>query len=107
MQVHGLDHGAPHVMLPLPVRVVADSYRPCSIVSTDVVQHALLQVRFAVDAVHDLQLLIAFSHVGEKIEVVVRFPVEPQRVQRPQREWRIADPAVAIVPVALAIRRFW
>ena len=43
--------------------------------------------------------------VGDEVEEVVGLPVEAERVQPPQRERRVADPAVAVVPVALALRR--
>ena len=43
--------------------------------------------------------------VGEVLHEVVGLPVEVERVQAPQRERRVAHPAVAVVPVALAARR--
>ena len=43
--------------------------------------------------------------VGHELHEVVGLPVEAERVQPPQREGRVAHPAVAVVPVALAAGR--
>ena len=43
--------------------------------------------------------------VGDELHEVVGLPVEAERVQPPQRERRVAHPAVAVVPVALATGR--
>ena len=92
-------------MLALPVRVVADADRARALVAGQVVEDLLRQGALAVDAVHDLELLVALGDVGDEVEVVVRLPVEPERVEAPQGEGRVADPAVAVVPVALAAGR--
>ena len=68
-------------------------------------QHPLVELALAADAVHDLELVVPLGHVGDEGEEVLRLPVEAERVQRPQRERRVADPRVAVVPVALAARR--
>ena len=65
----------------------------------------LLELALAADAVHDLEVLLALGDVGDEVEEVVGLPVEAERVERPQHERRVADPAVAVVPVALAARR--
>ena len=43
--------------------------------------------------------------VGDVLDEVVGLPVEAERCRAPQRERRVAHPAVAVVPVALAARR--
>ena len=47
---------------------------------------------------------LAARHVGDEVEEVARLPVEAQGVEAPQRERGVADPRVAVVPVALAAR---
>ena len=59
----------------------------------------------ALDPVHDLQRAVLVAlHVGDVLDEVVGLPVEPERVQRPQREGGVAHPAVAVVPVARSPR---
>ena len=43
--------------------------------------------------------------VGDEVEEVVGLPVEAERVEAPEHEGGVADPGVAVVPVALAARR--
>ena len=69
-----------------------------------VVELELLELPLAADAVHDLEVLVAARHVGDEREEVDGLPVEPERVHRPQRERRVADPGVAVVVVAVAAR---
>ena len=47
----------------------------------------------------------AGQRLEEEREVLERLPVEAEVVQRPQHERGVADPRVAVVPVALAARR--
>ena len=106
VQVDRVEHRAPHVVLALLVGGVADrgpAGRPRSRAGGRA--SAPRSVALAVDAVHDLQVVVALGHVGDEVEEVVGLPVEAERVQRPQRERRVADPAVAVVPVALAAGR--
>ena len=105
VEVDRVEHRAPHVVLALPVGGVADADRPRPLVAGEVVEGLLLRHRLAVDAVHDLEVASSLGDVGDEMEVVVRLPVEAERVEAPQRERRVADPAVAVVPVALAARR--
>ncbi len=105
MQVDRVQHGAPHVVLPLAVGVVADADRARSFVPRQMVEDLLRQGALTVDTVHDLELRIALGNVGDEVQVVVRLPVEAEGVQAPQCEGRVADPGVAIIPVALAARR--
>ena len=104
VQVDRVQQRAPHVVLLLLVGVVADPHRPGALVAGEVVEHLLVELALAADAVHHLQVLLAAGHVGDEVEEVVGLPVEAERVQRPQHERRVADPAVAVVPVALAVR---
>ena len=65
----------------------------------------LREVLVPVDAVHDLQ-----RAVGPEVVAAVLYPPHerarlggvPEPDQRVQREGRVADPGVAVVPVALA-----
>ena len=102
VDVEGVEHGAPQVVLALAVSGVADANGLGALVPAQV-EELLVGRGLAVDAVHDLQVLVALGHVGEEPEEVVGLPVEAQGVQAPQGEGRIADPAVAVVPVALAL----
>ena len=102
--VDGLQHGAPDVVLALGIGLVADPDRPGPVVSAEVVQDPLVEHPLTVHPVHHLDLVIALGDVGQEPEEVVRLPVEAQRVQAPQGERGVAQPAVAVVPVALAVR---
>ena len=100
IEVDGADHAAPHVVLALGVRGVADADRPRVVVPGQVIQRRLLQRPLAVHAVHDLQVAaLRLGHIGDEVEEVVGLPVEAERVQRPQRRRGVADPGVAVVPV--------
>ena len=48
---------------------------------------------------------VAACDVGDEVEEVVGLPVEAERVEAPEHERGVADPRVAVVPVALAARR--
>ena len=105
VDVEGVEHGAPQVVLALVVGGVADADGPRPLVAAQVLEDLLVGRRRAVDAVHHLEVGVAFGHVGKEPEEVVGLPVEAERVQAPQGEGRVADPAVAVVPVALALGR--
>ena len=105
VDVDRVEHRAPHVVLALVVGAVADAHRPGAVVAVQVVEDALVEVALAVDAVHDLELVVALGDVGDEAEEVVGLPVEAEGVEAPQRERGVADPAVAVVPVALAAGR--
>ena len=105
VQVNGVEHRAPHVMLTLVVRTVADAYWPRALVAVEMRHGPFLRHRSAIDCVHDLELLLALRGVGHEVEEVARLPVKAERVQAPQREGRVADPGVAVVPVPDAARR--
>ena len=105
VEVERVEDRAPHVVLVLVVGAVADADRRGALVAGQVVERLLGQLVLAADAVHDLELrLLALGHVGHEVEEVVGLPVEPQRVEAPEHEGGVADPGVAVVPVALAAR---
>ena len=106
VQVDGVQHRAEHVVLALVVRAVADPHRPRAPVALEMVERRLLEVFLASDAIHDLQRAVLVARdFGDVLDEVVGLPVQTERVQRPQRERRVAHPAVAVVPVAFAARR--
>ena len=105
MQVDRVQHRAPHVVLALVVRAVADPDRPCALVAVEVVERSFDELPLAADAVHDLELVRPPADVGDEVQEVVGLPVEAERVQPPQRECRVAEPGVAVVPVPLAAGR--
>ena len=85
---HRVEHRAPDVVLALAVGAVADADRAGALVAAEVVERLLVEVAAAVGPVHDLQLVVALGDVGDEPEEVVGLPVEPERVQRPEREHR-------------------
>ena len=105
VQVDRIEHRPPHVVLLLVVRGVADPDGPRALIPAQVVECLLDELVLAADAVHDLQLLLARGDVGDEVEEVVGLAREPERVQAPQHESAVADPRVAVVPVALAADR--
>ncbi len=106
VQVDRVEHGAPHVVLALAVGAVADAHRLRAAVAGEMVELLLLQATLAADPVHDLQLpLLGLGEVGDEIEEIVGLPVEAEGVERPQHERGVADPGVAVVPVAFATKR--
>src|SRR5215467_10152586 len=103
VQVEGVEDHAPHVVLLLLVGGVADADRPRALIAVQMLEHVLLEVAPAVDAVDDLQAAaVALDQVGDEREIVVGLPLESQGEQAPERERRVADPAVTVVPVPLA-----
>ena len=110
VQIHRVQHRAPDVVLPLVVGAVADPHRAGAVVAGQVVQLLLDQAALATDAIHHLQRMaftvVRAGHVGDEREEIVGLAVQAQRVQAPQRERRVANPRVAVVPVAFALRGF-
>ena len=103
VDVDGVEDHPPDVVLVLVPGPVAHPHRPRVPPARQVVEGALGEVLASVDAVHDLQVEVAarpghrLEHEGEVLE---RLPVEPEPVQRAQHEGGVADPGVAVVPVA-------
>ena len=104
VQVDGVEQRAPDVVLVLLVGGVADPHRT----------RALVALRWSSTCSSSSRspsmpyITCRFSSpadVGDEVEEIVGLPLEAQREQRPQHERRVADPAVAVVPVAFALRR--
>ncbi len=110
VQVNRIEHRAPDVVLHLVVGAVADPHRARVVVAGQVVQLLLDQGAFAADGVHHLQRMsftvVGAGHVGDEREEVVGLAIQPEGVEPPQRERRVAHPRVAVVPVAFALRGF-
>ena len=103
MQQDGVERRAEDVVLVLVEGAVADAHGTRSRVPREFGNRRFGQVAPAVDPVHDLQPAVRVGlDVGDELHELVRFPVEVEVEQRLQRERRIADPGVAVVPVALA-----
>ena len=109
MQIHRVQHRTPDVVLALVVGAVADPHRARIVVAGQMMQLLLDQRALTADGVHHLQqvafTVVRAGHVGDEREVV-RLAVQAQRVQTPQRERRVTNPGVAVVPVAFALRGF-
>ena len=98
-----VERGAEDVVLALVEGAVADPHGLGAGVAREVVPRGLGQVAPAVDPVHDLQgAVLGRLDVGDELHVLVGFPVQVEPVQRLEREGAVADPRVAVVPVALA-----
>ncbi len=108
VEVHRVEHGAPpDVVLLLIERPVADTHRTGAVVAGQMVEFGFLERALAADAVHHLQRMrltvVRTRHVVDEVEEVVGLTVQPERVEAPpQREGGIANPRVAIVPVAFS-----
>ena len=101
-----VERRAVDVVLALVERPVADADRPRPGVAREVVARRLGEVAAPVDPVHDLQPAVRVGlEVGDELHELVGLPVEVEVVQRLQGERRVAQPGVAVVPVALAARR--
>ena len=59
----------------------------------------------AADPVHDLQVLLARRGISDEVKEVVGLARETKGVQAPEHEGPVANPGVAVVPVALAADR--
>ena len=105
VQVDRVEQRAPDVVLALVVGAVADPHRLGPAVAAEVVERLLGQLLLAADPVHDLQVGVVPADVDDEAHEVARLLVEAERVQRPEAEGRVADPAEAVVPVAFAAGR--
>src|ERR1700746_4015802 len=104
MDVDGVEERSPDVVLPLVVGAVADSHRLGAAVAGEMVQSLLRELALMVDPVHDLQVRAVPADVDDEAHEVARLVIEAERVQGPEGEGRVADPAEAVVPVAFAAR---
>ena len=105
VDVEGVDERAVDVVLTLVEGAVSDPDRTGPAVAGEVVERRFGQVALAADAVHDLELVaVREADVADVTREVLSLGVEAEHVQAPERERRVADPAEAVVPVALAPR---
>ena len=103
VQQDRVERGAEDVVLPLVEGAVPDPDRPRAGVPGELVARRFLQVAAAVDPVHDLErFVLGRLDVRDEGHELVGLPGQVQHVQRLEREGRVADPGVAVVPVALA-----
>src|SRR5437660_4056510 len=70
VEVYRVEQRAPHVVLLLPVGVVADSHRPRPLVAVQVLEYVLVELALAAESVHHLELLLTAGHVGDEVEEV-------------------------------------
>ena len=106
-EVDRVDHLAVDVELALPGRAVPDVHRRRVAVARPRRMLDLRKVGAAVDAVHDLERarradLPLARAVGQPAHERGRLLGEAEPQQAVERERRVADPRVAVVPVALA-----
>ena len=107
MEQDRVERRAVDVVLALVVGAVADAHRTGAGVPGEVVARRLGQVASAVDPIHDLEgSVVVGLQIGDELHELVGFPIEVQVVQRLEGEGRVAQPRVAVVPVALAARGF-
>ena len=98
--VHGL---AEHVELPLRVRGVADAHRRRLLIAGQPICDPFDQPPFAADAVHDLKLLRAAGDGAQQpFAPGLRLLVIAGMHDGEQRQRGVAQPAVAVIPIALA-----
>ena len=89
------------VVLYLLIRTISDAHGTRAVIPAQVVERLFVQLILATDAVHDLQVLLPFRNVCDEVKEVVGLARKAQRVETPQHEGPIANPGVAVVPVAL------
>jgi len=65
VQVDGIEHRAPDVVLLLAVGAVADPDRAGALVAAQVIQRFLIELGFAADAVHHLQVAVLANITDE------------------------------------------
>ena len=99
---------AVHVVLEMLLRLVAQPHRPLAAVARQVAQDRFGQLFLLADAVQRLDMAAARPHhnVVEPAQVVLHRADLGQAVERAHDKKRIAQPAVAVIPVAPAVRGF-
>ncbi len=102
-QVQGLDDLAVDVQLELPGRAVADPDGLGALVAGQPVERGLGQLALAGDAVHDLQVLrVAGDGPQQPLAPGAGLVAVAGAQQRGEGDGGVAQPGVAVVPVALA-----
>ncbi len=102
VEIDRVEECSPDVVLMLLEGRVADPDRFRSFVPGQVIERGLGEPFLPADPVHDLERAAVSDPVLHEGEEVVRLGVEAERVEAPERERGVADPAVAVVPVAMA-----
>ncbi len=106
VEVDGVEELTVDIELGLVPGAVADPHRRRVAPAAQVRERALREVVLAADAVHDLQRVVgartATGGARHERDEVLRLVGARADVERLQREARVADPRVAVVPVALA-----
>jgi hypothetical protein len=101
VQQRPVEDFAMHVYLALVEGVITDAHRPAPGVAVQVIERALRQIGFAVDAVHDLQLRRRGCADPRQVTAEApRFTAITGDRQRVEHESRVAQPAIPVVPVA-------
>ena len=94
VQVDRVEQRTPDIVLLLLVGAVPDADRPRPLVAGQVIEGELGDLTLAVDPVHDLEVVVLrLRDVRDEVEEVVGLPVEAERVEAPEHERGVADPA--------------
>ena len=94
-------HLAVDVVLDVLERLVADPHRPVAVEAGEMLEHALLRLRVAVDPVGGLEhAFVLLAEVAEVLEESLHLLGVAEPLERVQREVRVAEPAEAVIPVA-------
>ena len=106
-EVDGVDQLAVDVELELVGGAVSDPHGRRAPVALEVVEHLLGELGAAVDGVHDLERARLVTDalaetVGQPVHEAGGLVGEAEPEQRVEGEGRVADPRVAVVPVAAA-----
>src|SRR6266516_3658830 len=106
-QMRPVDELAMNVDLALLIGGIANAYGPAAATTLEVLQGLLVEPHFRADAVHNLDLAGPLAtHQLEKSAEALRFAAVAEDGQRVEREARIAQPAIAVIPVPLAADPF-
>src|SRR5215831_1485164 len=101
--VDGVHEFAVHVELQLNGSGVADAHRRGAVITRQPRYLPFGELPFTRQAIHDLELVWASRHSArEPSSPCLRLLAIPCRIERHKRQGRVAQPAIAIVPVALA-----
>ncbi len=100
------NHAAVDVVLHLAIGVIADAYRAHAAVARQLLGPGFGELGLAVDAVDRLQRVVlgVGDQIDDVVEIVLHDRGRAEPVERADHEIRVAQPAVAIIPVALGVR---
>ena len=107
-QLHRSEHDAAvDVVLALAPGIVADAHRTHAAIACEVPGLALVQLALEMDAVDRAEVAVGAGREVEQIaQVLFHAARRTEPVQRAHDEGGVAQPAVAVVPVAHGARRF-